>query len=177
MPTSNTMGFVDHYAPANWAFNPGSGNGSVDTSGVPNSITITGSTNNIADPTDYYMFMPMDPGDVSFDYNYQSTDTAGFDAFGYTVNNTFTQLADTNGTIGSIIFQLAAGDTFGFRLTTLDGQGGPAMVTISNFSGPSAPLAESPAPLPFLGAAAAYSWSRRLRRRALQPLAPLAPAD
>jgi len=64
------------------------------------------------------------------------------------------------------------GDTFGFRLTSLDATNGPGSVSITNFTAPGDPHHDddpvsAPGPLPILGATAAFGWSRRLRRRHL----------
>lgn len=39
------QGFAGNYAPANWTFTANGGDGSVDTSGAPASITLTGNDN------------------------------------------------------------------------------------------------------------------------------------
>ena len=66
------------------------------------------------------------------------------------------------------------GDTFGFRLTTLDATNGAGSVSITNFTAPGNPLHDDdeqpgatdvPGPLSILGATAAFGWSRKLRRR------------
>ncbi len=173
MPATMVNGFMGHYDPANWFFDKGSGNGSVNLSGVPNSISLTGSSNGSNSPTDFFMGMPMEAGPVSFDWQYQSQDTATYDGFGYLLNGNFVALADSP-LSSTEMFTLLAGDTFGFRVTTIDGTGAPGVVTISNFSAPDTAMPEEPAPgpLPLLGAAGAYGWSRRLRRRARQGATP-----
>lgn len=60
---------------------------------------------------------------------------------------------------GATAFSVLAGDTFGFRVYSLDSTFGAGVAVISNFSAP------VPGPLPLLGTAAAYSFSRRLRQR------------
>lgn len=79
--------FAGAYAPANWTFtsDPALGDGSVDTSAAPASITITGSNNFIVFSnvnTDYIIAAAHD-GQVSFDWSYSSTDIGTFDGFGY----------------------------------------------------------------------------------------------
>lgn len=92
------------------------------------------------------------------------------------MNGSFTQIAD-NGSQGTGFsqFNVLAGDTFGFRVFTLDDQFGPGNATISNFSAPgSAPV---PGPLPLLGVGAAFGYSRRLRRRINLSTGPLSSAS
>jgi hypothetical protein len=159
--------FAGVYAPANWTFasDPALGDGSVDTSGAPASITITGSDNDGSSGftgtvnTDYTIAAVL-AGPVSFHWSYLSTDSDFFDGFGYLLNGSFTQLAD-NGSQGSGFtqFNVLAGDTFGFRVFAADNCCDPGIATISNFSAP------VPGPLPLLGVGAAFGYSRRLRRR------------
>lgn len=134
----------------------------MDTTGAPNSITLNGSdsyTFNFIN-TDYTT-TAAGSGPVSFDYDYyNSTDYGPFDGFGYLLNGAFTQIVD-NGSQGSGFsqFNVVAGDTFGFRVYTSDDVSGRGTATISNFSAP------VPGPVPLLGVGAAFSYSRRLRRR------------
>ncbi len=159
--------FEGVYAPSNWTFtsDPALGDGSVNTSGAPASITVTGSDNGVPSNffgnvnTDYTIAVGL-AGPVSFDWSYSSSDCCSFDGFGYLLNGSFTQLAqnDFQGS-GSTQFNVLAGDTFGFRVFATDNVVGPGIATISNFSAP------VPGPLPLLGVGAAFGYSRRLRRR------------
>jgi hypothetical protein len=77
-----------------------------------------------------------------------------FDGLGlqtWVVNDTIGGPAGFLGVIGSVPFSSV---TFGNATTTVDG-----------FAIDQAYLAPVPGPLPFLGASAAFGWSRRLRRR------------
>ena len=164
-------GFAGDYAPANWIFNANGGDGSVNTTGVPSSITLTGNDaggNVNANIFTDYTINATDSGPVKFDWAYSSGDSGAYDSFGYLLNGVYNQLAD-NGSQGSgtTTFNVAGGDTFGFSVFSLDGQFGAGVATISNFSAPipsSAP-ASVPGPLPILGVGAAFAYSRRLRRR------------
>lgn len=165
--------FAGPYAPANWTFSANGGDGSVDTTGAPNSITLNGSdsqTGNFIN-TDYTT-MAAGSGPVSFDYDYYSTDSIFYDGFGYLLNGAFTQIVD-NGSQGSGFsqFNVVAGDTFGFRVYTSDDRYGRGTATISNFSAP------VPGPVPLLGVGAAFSYSRRLRRRTSRAHGPLSSAS
>jgi len=77
-----------------------------------------------------------------------------WDRFGYLLNGSFTQLArnDSQGS-GSSQFSVLDGDTFGFRVFTVDNIVGPGVATISNFSAPVPVPLETDA-LPVVGAAA-----------------------
>jgi hypothetical protein len=172
------QGFAGVYAPTNWTFTsvPAVGDGSVDTSGAPASITITGSDNlsSIGDinvDTDYTIAAVF-AGPVSFDWSYSSIDCCAYDGFGYLLNGNFTQLAQNNSQgSGFTQFNVLAGDTFGFRVFATDNTNGPGIATISNFSAP------VPGPLPLLGVGAAFGYSRRLRRRISLTHGPLSTAS
>ena len=159
------QGFAGPYAPANWTLTKIEGNGSVDTGATPGSLSLTGSNaywNPKSSNTDYTTTAAA-AGSVSFDWNYSSIDYFNEDGFGYLLNGTYTQLSDvSSGASGTTGFNVALGDTFGFRMITFSDQQGPGRATITNFS---APTASVPGPLPLFGAGAAYGWSRRLRRR------------
>lgn len=145
----------------------GFGNGTVDLAGVPNSIVMIGSYNGIPANTDY-VSTSIEDGHVMFDWTYASDDDAGMDSFGYLRNGSFTQLADHNAA-GFTQFDVDAGDSFGFRLATLDAQNDPGTLAIHFFSAPGDPEpAPVPTPLPWLALGAGYGWSRRLRRRCAQ---------
>ena len=58
---------------------------------------------------------------------------------------------------------LAPGESFGFRVTTTDNTGDYGILSITGFN--DALEVQVPAPLPLAGGLAAFSWSRRLRRR------------
>ena len=162
-------GFTGPYEPANWTFEGGQGNGSVDTSGTPGTLEMKGSNNGFADNTDYTA-KSVKTGHVTFDYAYTSSDEDGYDGFGYLLNGNYTELASSDNVFGSAFFNLVDGDTFGFRLTSLDATNGPGSVSITNFTAPGDPHHDNdpvtaPGPLPILGASAAFGWSRKLRRR------------
>lgn len=160
-------GFTGPYAPEHWTLSRGFGNGTVDLAGVPNSIVMIGSYNGIPANTDY-VSTSIEDGHVMFDWTYASDDDAGMDSFGYLRNGTFTILADHNAA-GFTQFDVNAGDSFGFRLATLDAQNAPGTLAIHFFSAPGDPEpAPVPTPLPWLALGASYGWSRRLRRRCAQ---------
>ena len=88
----------------------------------------------------------------------------------YLVGTNATQLTATDGDSGSVSnFSLAPFETFGFRVSTTDNTGDYGVLSITNFTATPTAASEVPAPLPLAGAAAGFSWSRRLRRRSLAP--------
>ncbi len=70
---------------------------------------------------------------VAFDWSYASADSPGFDAGGYLLGATFVQLADSDGSSGSVHFSVKPGETFGFSVTSMDNTGEPGILTISEF--------------------------------------------
>ncbi len=168
--------FAGSYAPANWTRSIG-GDGSINTSGAPGSVTLTGSDNESGTPAnvDFIITAPA-PGTVSFNWIYITQDVGcpACDPFGYLLNGSFTQLLKTQGNVqsGTESFSVLSGDVFGFRQASVDSLYGSASTTISNFNGPSSepPPSSVPGPLPLLGAGAAWGWTRRLRQRITTPL-------
>ena len=163
-------GFAGDYTPANWTTTV-SGDGSVDTTDAPGSITLTGGTRSINGGYTTYTANATAAGQVSFSWDY-SRAFSGSSSFSYVINSNYTLINTGSGSsaTGITSFNVAIGDIFGFDV----GNGGSvpfglATVTISNFSAPipsSAPSTESvPGPLPILGVAAAFGCSRKLRRR------------
>ena len=163
--------FAGDYAPANWTQSIG-GDGLIDTTSAPGSISLTGADDaGGLQNTDFTIAAPA-AGIVSFNWSYSTPDITGpgYDPFGYLLNGAFQQLTDDRGGLsqnGSISFNVGAGIVFGFRQESADSIGGSASTTISNFNGPTAAPgpADVPGPLPLLGIAAAFGWSRRLRKR------------
>ncbi|MBG44379.1 MAG: subtilisin, partial [Aequorivita sp.] len=72
---------------------------------------------------------------ITFDWDYTSNDTPGFDSFGYLLNGTYTQLTDPaqGNQSGSSAVAVAPGDVFGFRSQTDDNVFGNNETVISNF--------------------------------------------
>jgi len=134
------VGFQGPYAPVNWTLTTNGGDGSVNTSGAPGSITLVGSNNGEGNFTDFTTLAVGD-GLVSFSWDYFTFDSyALYDPFGYLRNGTFTILtADFSGNrnqSGSASFSVLAGETFGFRAATVDGSGDLALATITSFEAP-----------------------------------------
>jgi hypothetical protein len=135
------VGFQGPYDPVNWTLTTNGGDGSVDTSGAPGSITLVGSDTGTGNPilTDYTTLAVGD-GLVSFSWDFTSADDAFWDRFGYLFDGTFTQLTDNVGgqsQSGSASFGVLAGQTFGFRVVAVDDGNGRPQSTISSFEAPS----------------------------------------
>lgn len=156
--SAHAAGFVAPYAPANFTLTNNNADGSVNTAGAPASITLTGGDNGNGAGTTRYLTTAAAAGAVSFDWLYTSTDSRGFDDFGYLLNGTFTQLADTSGQTGFATFGVNAGDSFGFQVYTVDNILGRGSATITNFNGPVVP---TPALLPGLIGMGVAAWRRR----------------
>jgi len=141
--SASTVEFDGIYDPSNWTLTNTNSDGSVNTTGAPSSISITGGDNyneesNPGD-TDFTITSPLD-GNVSFDWDYSSLNASpDWDPFGYLLNGTFYQLTKDDGSVNqseSTSFSVSSGDIFGFRAHTVDNALGSATTTISNFSAP-----------------------------------------
>jgi hypothetical protein len=164
-PTAAQADFSGPYTPSNWTFSNGSQDGSVDTSGAPASITLTGADLGDAVNTDFTI-TAAGTGNVSFSFQWSSLDEPGLDSGGFLLNDAFTLLADTDGASGSQSFPVNVGDTIGFRVTTEDALFGPGVLTISNFSAPAGVVSTpEPGTLILMALGAAGLAVGRLRRR------------
>ncbi|MCZ8225981.1 MAG: PEP-CTERM sorting domain-containing protein [Microcystis sp. LE19-84.1B] len=153
---ATVFGFQDAYDPINWTFANSNADGSVNTSGAPASISLTGGNNgsNSSGTTDYTTTAAA-AGTVTFNWNYSTVDllvdffcsnlpNSFCDPFIVLVNGVETiPLNPSGGTTqsGTSTFNVLAGDSFGFRIATADNLFGRGSVTISNFSAP-APVPE-----------------------------------
>lgn len=80
------QGFAGVYAPANWTFTANGGDGSVDTSAAPASITLTGNDNDSEGLVTVYTINAAASGPVAFNWAYNTDDDDGMDTFGYLLN-------------------------------------------------------------------------------------------
>jgi hypothetical protein len=161
--------FSGAYAPGNWTLTnttlSGSaiGNGFVDSSAAPVSITLTGSNefDVFGDIVTDYTIGVAASGTWSFDWLYTSPDSGQFDEGGYLLNGVFTHLAWNQDApaLGSVNISVSAGDIIGFRVHTFDNGFGPGSIMVSNFVAP-VPASGS---LALLGLAAVPGRSRRRR--------------
>jgi hypothetical protein len=168
IPAAAKADFSGPYAPANWTFQNtgGSTDGSVDTSGAPASITLTGGNSQSATPGDTnFTIAAVASGLVSFHWSYSSIDSGTYDSANFLLNGKPTFLAD-NGSQGSGDFSmtLSGGDVFGFNVHSADNLFGPGVLTISNAT---FPIPEgSTLSLLALGAVGVVSVMRRRARSA-----------
>jgi hypothetical protein len=149
--------FSGSYAPANWSIAKTSGAGivntaSVDASGAPSTIKITGSD----DPSSPFTTTPVDidytvvaaaSGTWSFNWSYVTNDQdhdPQYDLAGVLVGGAFTQLSantlnlvNQNGTFSRAV---TAGTVIGFRIRATDNSFGNATFTISNLTAPASTL-------------------------------------
>jgi hypothetical protein len=86
-----------------------------------------------------------------FDYVYTSLDTPNADSAGYILNGRVFPLAAASGQSGTVSVPVRPGDRIGFRIDTVDNIAEPGVLTISNFSAPSA----TPTTVPTISTAAA----------------------
>jgi hypothetical protein len=132
--------FVGPYDVSNWtAFT--NGDGSVDTSGAPGSVALTGSGNgSIGGPSAVSDFtvVAVATGFITFDWSYVTSDSVGYDLGSFLLNGVATTFAFNTGS-GSSAFAVTAGDTFGFRVLATDNALGRGFLTISNFNEPGGP--------------------------------------
>jgi hypothetical protein len=165
-------GFLGYCAPKNWEVET-PGNGSVKFIRLLDSVLLT-STNDKGKSKNSFVTMELKAlaaGVVSFDYKYLTLDKGGpeFDPFGYILNGEYNPLVpapypNKGGFVAdSFSFKVATHDTFGFYAESLDSKWGPSITKIYNFS--YVPVEHVPGPVPFLGAAAAFGFSRRLKSR------------
>lgn len=172
------IGFQNAYNPSNWTLTNTNANGTVDTTNAVSGgqIDLTGGDNGSfsSGTTDWTITItPSSAGLVSFDWSYASLDLLNNDTAGYLLNSTFYTLATQDGdaSLGPQSLTLNSGDSFGFRVQTIDNLSGPGIFTVTNFdvqplpvpfeSSPVAPLTI----LPILGFMGFY-WQRQKRKLA-----------
>lgn len=165
--------FVGTYDVSNWTttLNPNNGDGSVDTSGAPNAVTViggAGAPNNGPNPQDIdFTITVTAAGTWSFSWAIDNLDSTGYDFGGYLLNGVFALLGDgTSDGSGSESFAVNTGDVIGFRVNCSDCQGERLRLTISDFSAPESrnPVPE-PSTLSMLAIGAAGVVAARLRRK------------
>jgi hypothetical protein len=127
--------FSGPYDHANWTFTQ-AGNSSF--ASTLTTLTLTGSSNGTTfNALTTYSIAADADGTVSFDWDYTSNDTGGYDYGGFYVNGAFTTLAfnstQGNGTFSTNVSQ---GDNIGFWVFSVDSISGAGVLNISNFSGP-----------------------------------------
>jgi len=135
--------FIGPYGPSNWTTTNVNANGSVNTSGSPSSISITG-PNNLSGSPGYTQFSTraLRTGSYSFNWSYTTPDAAPFDYPRFAINGTPVTFSTyntfgLNTQNGSQMYALTAGDTFGFQVYSVDNILGAATIIIDSFLYPS----------------------------------------
>jgi hypothetical protein len=136
-------GFEGDFSPVNWVSTI-DGNGSINISQSPSSITLLGSdglseSSNLPETgyrTDIVVSSPV-AWTATFNWDYATDDgMSSWDPFGYLINGNFYRLTAASSDLlqsGSVTISLDAGDVFGFRQGSVDAIGGMASVKISGF--------------------------------------------
>lgn len=178
--------FIGYYSPSNWNFTTTS-NGTLNSTGAPNSIELTGGDNQSGSPgtTDFTIAAPAS-GTWQFDWSYSSFDNVpNGDSGGYLLNGNFTELARNSDVInnrpalGFISLSVSQGDIIGYRVSTLDNTSAFGQLTVRNFSAP-APTAAVPYNFsPGLGIGLLAAWvgvsklKKHLQIRRISPQTPI----
>lgn len=150
IPASATViDFTGYYDVSNWTSTL-TGDGSIDTSGAPGSISMTSNDDGGGSTNQDFTIDAQKDAPVSFYWYFETTDVdgSGFDPFGFLLNGDFTQLTNSGGDdiqSGYASFDVLAGDIFGFRAHASDSAFGAATTTINEFMVP------EPANLALLG--------------------------
>jgi hypothetical protein len=171
---AHAVGFSGSYNPGNFTLTNTNSNGSVNTSGAPNSIVLTGSDNNSLSTGNLdYFATAVAAGTFSFDWNYTTSDATFYDPFSVLINGVAMILTNnstaTTSQSSTYATTVSLGDTIGWQVSTIDNTSGAPNVTISNFS---APAASTAVPEPFMiigtciGGAAALRMRKKLTDRA-----------
>ena len=140
IPSVAEANFSGPYDVPNWTFQNtgGSTNGSVNTSGAPSSILLTGGNtgSGMAGTTDFTI-VAVASGIVSFDWTFSSFDSTANDFGNFLLNGVPTLLSlSYTPDSGSFSMNVNQGDVFGFQCLTTTNMFGAAMLGISNFNGP-----------------------------------------
>jgi hypothetical protein len=135
LPIFSSSQFSACYAPASWTVQQvNGGNGSVNTTGAPASIVLTGPNVTGSNSYTHYSVTVPIAGTISFSWSVAHSDS-GYDGFGYSVNGVNTQLTSTSGS-GTTSVPVGAGAVFTFYGHSFDGCCGTFNATISNFTHP-----------------------------------------
>ncbi len=176
--------FIDDYAIDMFTLSNTNANGTAITPDGGLSLQLTGGNTGSGLPgTTGFTVAAAASGVVGFSFSFLSLDSTKAvcgansnlpcDYGGYVLGSVFTQVADdTNQVSGTVSFNVVAGQTFGFEVGTVDNNGEPGVLTISDFSAPQEIAAAIPEPatasLALAGLAGAFGirrWQRFIGRR------------
>jgi hypothetical protein len=144
-------GFAGYFDPANWTLQTNGGTGSIDVTGAPATVALTGSNGNSGNLIDTDWEIVVLGGTIEFAWNYTTFDVDGpaFDPFGYKIDGIFYQLTDDIGPdsqngIASVI--VPTGSLFAMSIRSYDDAFGAAVDIVGNFvytpSGNNLPVVE-----------------------------------
>ncbi len=133
-------GYIYDFAPqANWQLVNTNGDGSILAQSAD--FVLTGPNNGSFAPgtTDYFA-VAASGGVVTFNWSYSTCSPTDppvcndptFTFAGYLLNGSYFGLADTNGQSGQGMFPVSPGDTFGFRVGSVDNTGEPGILTVTS---------------------------------------------
>lgn len=132
--------FAGAYAPSTWTETNVNSNGSVDTAGAPNSISITGPDSGSVNSYTEFSNLARQRGIYSFKWSYTTIDVDGprFDFPEFVINGNAQlfqgfNLVGANSQNGDGTYTLNDGDSFAFRVFSTDGFLGAATVIIFDF--------------------------------------------
>jgi len=141
--------FIGSYDVANWTRTVTLGSDAeVSTVAAPLSLILTSGDNGIGFgfPSSVSFTIPVAAtGILSFYWDFDTYDAeSSDDPFGYLLNGAFTPLIDpwSIDQSDTVSLSVSLGDIFGFRQDSVDSLFGPAVTTISAFSGPVAAVPE-----------------------------------
>jgi PEP-CTERM motif len=168
--------FIDDYAIDMFTLSNTNANGTAITPDGGLSLQLTGGNTGSGLPgTTEFTVAAAASGVVGFSFSFLSLDSkkavcgtnsnVACDYVGYLAGTQFTQIADdTNQVSGTVSFNVAAGQTFGFEVGTADNNGEPGVLTISSFSAPEESTAAIPEPATASLALAGLAGAIGLRR-------------
>jgi hypothetical protein len=176
--------FISDYAVDMFTLSNTNANGTVITPDGGLTLQLTGGNTGSGLPgTTAFTVTAAASGVVDFSFSFLSLDSTKAvcgtnsnlpcDYGGYLVGNQFTQVADdTNQVSGTVSFNVASGQIFGFEVGTVDNNGEPGVLTVSNFLAPQDTTAAVPEPataaMALAGLAGAFGfqrWRRFIGRR------------
>lgn len=139
---------------------------SITSTGVPSSFEVVGSDagdiGQSAQQVDIAWilnFTQSTPYTIKFTFDFDTVDGTEQDEGQFFINDTKLVFDSTGGVpIHNNLFTVKKGDSLSFRVFSANNQGGPGVLNITDFR--ATPV---PGPLPILGVAGAWKWSRRLR--------------
>jgi hypothetical protein len=132
---ASTTNLAGDMALNTWSTSTDAGSGGYVTKKRSGDIALTSSDNGNNGNTDFFHAITGTGGTLSFDWAYTTNDDAArYDPASYFINGLVTTLADggDRNLYGSQSLALLAGDTFGWRIYSLDGGGGASVLSVNN---------------------------------------------